>query len=305
MFAVFIAVFGSMIVSSVNSKITYLNQDYNRIILFKDMKHVLKVEHKKITSCESSNPKVANVSDSGVVTSVSAGRVKVICKTNDDMVYSCIVDVSPVDPTKKMIALTFDDGPGYNDASNRICDTLEKYDMRATFFTIGKNARDNPDNMKRKVALGCQIGCHTMNHKHYGKNVTDDDIVKACDAIEKACGVRPTAFRAPGGITNKKIKKCCIMENMPIYYWTYDSQDWQSKDPEKICKRMKSISYDGNIILLHDLYTATANAFEQFAPVLVEQGYQFVTCEELVLAKSGKQPKAGVEYFNGKIIKCF
>ena len=126
--------------------------------------------------------------------------------------------IAKVDATKPMIAVTFDDGPGYNGASDKILDVIEKYHIKATFFMLGSNASNLTKNVKRKVALGCQIGNHTYNHEHYGKNVTPADITKASDAIEKACGVRPTAFRSPGGNTTDLIRKTCKQEKMPLYY---------------------------------------------------------------------------------------
>lgn len=201
-----------------------------------------------------------------------------------------------IDPDKPMVALTFDDGPGYNDASDKILDVLEKYSARATFFMVGKNAADHPDNVKRKVELGCEIGNHTYTHSHYGKNVTVDDIKKASNAIYKACGQYPTAFRSPGGNTTSTILKECKNENMVLYYWSLDTEDWKYRDADKIYNKvMKNVS-DGDIILMHEIYSSTADAVEKLVPDLIKKGYQLVTCEELVEAKTGAKPKVGQQY---------
>lgn len=208
-----------------------------------------------------------------------------------------------IDPTKPMIALTFDDGPGYNSASDRILDVLEKYNARATFFMLGKNAADHPKNLKRKVELGCEIGNHTYNHSHYGSNVTTSDIKKGSNAIYKACGVYPTAFRSPGGNTTKLIRKQCKSEGMVLYYWSLDTQDWKSRDADKVYKKVMNHVEDGDIILMHEIYGTTADAVEKLVPKLIEKGYQLVTCQELVRAKSGKNPVPGQQYVNATIIK--
>lgn len=210
--------------------------------------------------------------------------------------------IAKVDATKPMIAVTFDDGPGYNGASDRILDVIEKYHIKATFFMIGSNASNLTKNVKRKVALGCQIGNHTYNHEHYGKNVTPNDIIKGADAIEKACGVRPTAFRSPGGITTELIRKTCKQEKMPLYYWSLDTQDWKSRNADKVYNAVIKNVSDGDIILMHEIYGSTADAFERMVPVLLKKGYQFVTCDELVAAKSGKKPEPGTQYVDGKTI---
>ncbi|MFR5875469.1 MAG: polysaccharide deacetylase family protein [Eubacterium sp.] len=203
---------------------------------------------------------------------------------------------SNIDPDKPMIALTFDDGPGYNNVSDRILDVLEKYSARATFFMVGKNAADHPDNLKRKVELGCEIGNHTYNHNHYGKNVTVDDIKKASNAIYKACGQYPTAFRSPGGNTTSTILKECKNENMVLYYWSLDTMDWKYRDADKVYNKVIKNVSDGDIILMHEIYDSTADAVEKMVPILIKKGYQLVTCEELIEAKTGAKPKVGQQY---------
>ena len=201
-----------------------------------------------------------------------------------------------IDPSKPMIALTFDDGPGYNKASDKILDVLEKYSARATFFMVGQNAKDHPKNLKRKVALGCELGNHTYNHNHYGKNVTAEDIKKCSKAIYNACGQYPTAFRSPGGNTTTVIRNECKAENMPLYYWSLDTQDWKYRDANKVYNAVIKNVEDGDIILMHEIYDSTAAAVEKMVPELIKQGYQLVTCEELVMAKTGKRPVPGDQY---------
>lgn len=203
---------------------------------------------------------------------------------------------SDIDTGKKMIALTFDDGPGYNKASDKILDVLEKYGARATFFMVGKNAKDHPKNLKRKVELGCELGNHTWNHDHYGKNVTASDIKKCSQAIYDVCGQYPTAFRSPGGNTTEAIRKECKTENMPLYYWSLDTQDWKYRDANKVYNAVMKHVEDGDIILMHEIYDSTAAAVEKMVPELIKQGYQLVTCEELIMAKTGKRPVAGDQY---------
>ena len=210
---------------------------------------------------------------------------------------------SNIDPSKPMIALTFDDGPGYNGASDRILDVLEQYHVRATFFMVGQNAKDHPANLKRKVDLGCELGNHTWDHNHYGKNVTTEDIKKCSDAIYTATGQYPTAFRSPGGNTTQLILDECKAESMTLYYWSLDTQDWKSRDAQKVYDSVMNNVSDGDIILMHEIYDSTAEAVEKMVPELIKQGYQLVTCYELVSAKSGAAPEIGQQYMDGTRIK--
>lgn len=213
-----------------------------------------------------------------------------------------ISDTLVINKSKPMIALTFDDGPGYNDASDRILDVLEKYNARATFFMVGKNAADHPNNVKRKIKLKCELGNHTYNHNHYGKNVTANDIKDASDAIYKACGQYPTAFRSPGGNTTDTIRNECKKENMALYYWSVDTEDWKSRNADKVYNAVMKNVKDGDIILMHEIYSSTADAVERMVPELIKKGYQLVTCEELIQAKTGAKPKSGEQYVDAKTI---
>ena len=245
-----------------------------------------------------------------------AARVRTYIQYGEENLYGAWSNVGKVkvaqkiempanlDKSKPMIAITFDDGPGYNKSSDKILDVLEKYHVRATFFMVGENARDHPENLKRKVKLKCELANHTWNHDHYGENVTAADIKKASNAIKKASGGHaPTAFRSPGGKTTDAIRKECKAEGLPLYYWSLDTQDWKTRDAEAIYNAVMNNVSDGDIILMHEIYDSTAEAVAKMIPELIKQGYQIVTCQELVLAKTGKMPEAGTQYMNATTIK--
>ena len=247
---------------------------------------------------------------------VFAVRIRSFMHNGEEALYGAWSDVSKVkiakkiegsaniDKNKPMIALTFDDGPGYNDASDKILDVLEKYNARATFFMVGQNAKDHPENLKRKVKLKCELANHTWNHNHYGSNVTKEDIKKASNAIKKASGgYAPTAFRSPGGNTTDIIRNECKAEGMPLYYWSLDTQDWKSRNADAVYNAVMKNVKDGDIILMHEIYGSTAEAVSRMVPELIKQGYQLVTCEELVMAKTGKKPVAGTQYMNATTVK--
>lgn len=207
------------------------------------------------------------------------------------------VDMTGIDVTKPMIALTFDDGPDFQNVTTRILDVLKKYNAHASFFQLGDRSSELPKLITRIAQDGHEVACHTYDHSHYGKKVTESDIVKGNDAIEAACGTRPDAFRSPGGMTTDIIRKTCIAEGMPIYYWSVDTEDWKSRNADSVYNKVVSQASDGDIVLMHNIYPSTADAVERIVPYLVDKGYQLVTVAQLVQAKTGKPPEPGVQYY--------
>ncbi|MBQ7505540.1 MAG: polysaccharide deacetylase family protein [Ruminococcus sp.] len=204
-----------------------------------------------------------------------------------------------IDPDKPMIALTFDDGPGNGNSGDRILDILEKNNAKATFFMIGNRAVERPDNVMRKAELGMELGNHSWDHKKYDKQIKKEDIKKCSDAIMEITGQYPTAFRPPGGLSTKFIEKECANENMPLCLWNVDTQDWSSRNPSAIYKSVVNSVSDGDIVLMHEIYDSTADALKLIVPRLIKDGYQLVTFTELITAKTGEAPEAGVLYYNG------
>ena len=207
---------------------------------------------------------------------------------------------SGIDPEKPMIAFSFDDGPTGSKSCDRILDILEENNVKATFFMVGWYASQNPDNVKRKADLGMELGNHTWDHTHYSDEVTTDDIRRCSDMIYELTGQYPTAFRSPGGMTTDSILNECGEENMPVYRWSIDTKDWESRDADKIYDAVMDNVSDGDIILMHEIYDSTADAVEKLVPELKAKGYQIVTCYDLIRTKTGEDPVAGTEYFSAR-----
>ena len=210
------------------------------------------------------------------------------------------VDMTGVDLTKKLIALTFDDGPDYAYNTDAMIEVLEKYDCHATFFMLGERCEAFPDTVKTALENGNEIGNHTYDHKKMGDEVDRAEIIDSSDAIEAACGERPTVFRSPGGSTTDLIVETCKEEGMPLVRWNVDSEDWSSRDVSTIVSTIQN-DYeieDGDILLFHSIYEETVQAMEILLPWLMENGYQTVTVSQLIQARSGEPPEPGTEYFS-------
>lgn len=190
-----------------------------------------------------------------------------------------------IDPEKPMVALTFDDGP--SQYTERILDCLEEYDAKATFFVVGERVDEYADILKRTYEMGNEIGNHSYSHKILTKLDRDgisSQIEKTNRAIYDILGVNPTLMRPPGGGYNNKVKKAV---DFPLILWSIDTLDWKTQNASSTVKAVFKDVKDGDIILMHDLYKASATAAEQIIPRLIEDGYQLVTVSELAQYRGG------------------
>lgn len=198
--------------------------------------------------------------------------------------------------TDKLVCFTFDDGP-YAPVTNKILDTLEKYNGRATFFVVGDRADTYSDEIIRASKMGCEIGTHTYSHVNLNSlSVPEmqEEIKKSCDAISKYTGKKVKVLRPPEGAANDTVK---ANVGMPMVLWSVDSRDWDYRNADKDYQTVMDNVFDGSIVLMHDLYPATADAVARLIPELAKQGYKFVTFSELMKIR-GVDVEPGEKYFS-------
>ena len=186
---------------------------------------------------------------------------------------------------KKLVALTFDDGPSAV-TTPTLLDLLTEKDLPATFFMLGSMARANPDIVKRIEKDHHEIASHTMYHQNLINLPADAaraDIDEAKATINSILGHDPTYTRPPYGNCNDTV---ITSVGTPIILWSVDSEDWRSKDPSTIVSVVMSEVYDGSIILMHDIYPATVDAIPALVDTLRSAGYEFATLSELARIKN-------------------
>lgn len=199
-----------------------------------------------------------------------------------------------IDPSKPMVALTFDDGPQPS-VGNRIMDCLAQYGGKATFFMVGERVGSHKAEVQRMVAEGHEVANHSMNHKYFqklGAAEIRSQVEQCNDAIEAVCGVRPKLMRLPGGNVNSTVK---ANVNMPMIQWNIDTLDWKTKNADKTVAAVLDHVKDGDIILMHELYSQSGDASLRIIPELHRRGYQMVTVSEMAAAK-GYSLEAGKLY---------
>ncbi|MBQ3296537.1 polysaccharide deacetylase family protein [Candidatus Saccharibacteria bacterium] len=186
---------------------------------------------------------------------------------------------------KKLVALTFDDGPSAA-TTPRLLDILTEKDLPATFFMLGSTARANPDIVRRIENDHHEIASHTMYHQNLVTIPADAaraDINEAKTAITEILGHGPAYTRPPYGNLNDTV---ITSVGTPIILWSVDSEDWRSKDPNSIISVTMSEVYDGAIILMHDIYPTSVDAIPALVDTLRGAGYEFATISELARARN-------------------
>lgn len=204
--------------------------------------------------------------------------------------------IRELDPDKPMIALTFDDGPHFQQTP-RLLELLEQYNARSTFFILGDRSHfteSNKETVKLVAEAGHEIASHTYSHKDL-KTLTleqlTDEIVKARENLYALTGEYPTMVRPPYGSYNNLVKEYSYA---PLITWNLDSKDWSFRDAQMVVDHVLTEAGDGKIVLMHDIHWFTVDAIEQLLPELTARGYQIVTVRELFYYKN-------VELENGKV----
>lgn len=180
------------------------------------------------------------------------------------------------------VALTFDDGPSPK-YTPLLLDGLKERNVRATFFLLGKNVKENQELVQRMQAEGHLLGNHTYNHVQLNKipeTTARQEILKTNNEIYEATGKYPEYMRPPYGAWKKNMELC--VEMLPVF-WNIDTLDWKSQNVDAILKAAGEEPEDGSIILMHDEYQTSVEAALLIIDRLKEKGYEFVTVDELIV----------------------
>ena len=180
------------------------------------------------------------------------------------------------------VALTFDDGPSPK-YTPLLLDGLKERNVRATFFLLGQNVKENQELVQRMQAEGHLLGNHTYNHVQLNKipeTTARQEILKTNNEIYEATGKYPEYMRPPYGAWKKNMELC--VEMLPVF-WDIDTLDWKSQNVDAILKAAGEEPEDGSIILMHDEYQTSVEAALLLIDRLKEKGYEFVTVDELIV----------------------
>ena len=195
-------------------------------------------------------------------------------------------------PTEKVVALTFDDGPN-PPYTFELLNLLDREQVKATFFLIGQNVEKHPDVAREIVRRGYLIGSHTYSHSDLLKLDNTQaawEMDQSLRVIEQATGTRPHLLRPPHGFRDAVILEKAKERNLKIIQWSVMAEDWKKPGIDVITDRVVHNVQNGSIVLLHDGdgvvhggdRSQTITATEKIIHRLKEQGYRFVTVDEIL-----------------------
>lgn len=184
----------------------------------------------------------------------------------------------------KVVALTFDDGPD-EDSTPRVLDLLKRYDVRATFFVVGEQARQNPELIHRMVAEGHTVANHSYYHLPqstlWSSQRYTEELFRCNDVVARLTGLRMRLYRPPFGVTNPPIARAVKNLGLIPVGWSVRSLDTVTKDTDRVVDRVMRGLRGGDVILLHDRLENSEELLEKLLTALRTQHYTTATVDEL------------------------
>ncbi len=205
-----------------------------------------------------------------------------------------VTDISWIDTSKPMVALSFDDGPistAQNSAPIRIQNAIAENGFHATFFYWGERITSaNEAEITRAHNLGFEVANHTYTHP-YLTNLSADgikqEIQKTADILTRLTGKTKFLIRPPYLAVNSTVQQNV---GAPLITCSVDSQDWNGASSQQIIdtivSKMNDGSLDNSVVLMHENYDSTATAIEYLVPYLKQNGWQVVTVSEMFMANN-------------------
>jgi polysaccharide deacetylase family sporulation protein PdaB len=197
-----------------------------------------------------------------------------------------------IDTRKKVVALTFDDGP---DAvyTPMILEVLHRNRVLATFFVLGSQVDKYPNVMQWIQKAGHEIGNHGYHHYDLHKLTEQevyDEIKRTEKSILKTTGILAQYYRPPGGVMTHDVMNAVQSSGYDIIHWSVDPRDWSlARTASVIADSVKQHVTSGDIILFHDgglNQRQTVAALQELITDLRSRGYKFVTISQLLDAAS-------------------
>jgi peptidoglycan/xylan/chitin deacetylase (PgdA/CDA1 family) len=188
-------------------------------------------------------------------------------------------------PRGRMVALTFDDGPGIDTAA--ILDALRRMHARATFFVIGSMAAANPEMVRAIRRAGMQIGNHTWSHTQLPElspAAQLDELERAQAVLTRITHVRPRFFRPPNWRFGERAARAAAREGLIGVMRTVDTRDWTLPGTAEIVRRALRVGA-GGVVAMHDGGGSTRAQTAAAVPLIVRglrrRGLRPVTVAEL------------------------
>ncbi|NLY51082.1 MAG: polysaccharide deacetylase family protein [Firmicutes bacterium] len=214
-----------------------------------------------------------------------------------------LVPIYSVETPVKKVAISFDAAWGA-DKTGELLDTLEKYNVKTTFFLVDFWMEKYPEMTKKIATSGHEIGNHSATHPHMSQLSEEEirqELIRTNERIKELTGQEPLLFRPPFGEYNNLLIQTVEKLGMLTIQWDVDSLDWQDLSSTAIVERVLDQVKPGSIVLFHNNALHTPEALPTIIEKLQADGYQIVPVSELIYkdhfyieSHSGRQrPKSG------------
>lgn len=200
----------------------------------------------------------------------------------------------------KKISVSFDAAWG-SDLTDSILSILEKYNVKTTFFVVGKWAEQYPDKVKALSDAGHEVENHSYDHPHM-TNMSKEDMInelERCNTkIAEITGKRPTLLRPPYGDYNNTVIEAAEQCSMHTIQWSVDSLDWKGISADDIVKRVVPKVTGGSIVLFHNAGEHTPEALPAILESFISEGYEIVPVSQLIYAENYTIDPTGKQILN-------
>ena len=195
-----------------------------------------------------------------------------------------LLPIYNVKTEEKKVAFTMNCAWNADDIDS-ILETLEKEDVKITFFMVGEWIDKYQESVEKIYKAGHEIANHSDTHKHVN-NLSYEDNVKeiesANEKIKKITGVENKLYRAPYGEYNNTVIKAAKENGYIPIQWSLDTIDYTGITGEEMWNRIEAKIKEGDIILSHNGTKHTADSLEMLIKNIKEKGFEIVKVSDLI-----------------------
>lgn len=199
----------------------------------------------------------------------------------------------------KKIAISFDAAWG-NEFTDDILDTLDKYNIKSTFFLVGFWVDKYPDDVKEIVNRGHEIGNHSTKHPDMTKLSREQmasELTITEEKIFKLTNKKPILFRPPFGAYNDSVIQVARELGYYPIQWDIDSLDWKELGVEPVIDRVIKNVGSGSIVLFHN----NAKYIKEYLPIVIERlqekGFEIIPISELIYKENFDMDNTGRQIY--------
>lgn len=204
-----------------------------------------------------------------------------------------------VDRNDKKISVTIDAAWG-DEFTLDILDTLDKYNVKATFFLVGFWVDKYPNQVEEIYRRGHEIGNHSTTHPHMSQLSIDqinEELTITDEKIYNITKVKPQVFRPPFGEYNDTLIQTATQLGYYTIQWDVDSLDWKELGVEPVIDKVLKETTNGSIILFHN----NAKYIKEYLPVILqrlqEKGFEIVPVSQLIYKDNFRMDNSGRQIY--------